>query len=279
VRFRKYALLLLVLAVCLLMLTVQTRGGGPGRLTDALSLLTTPFQIALVKVHRGATSIWLEYVDWKSARRDNSTLRVENEHLRLQSMQVQETRQENARLRALLALRERLPLRTLPGEVIGRESGGWTRSVTVNRGVGDGVATQTPVVVPDGLVGRVVRVRPGNSVVQLLNDPASTVGAIAQRTRTVGLVEGDPGGAVRFKFMARDGANIGPGDLIVTSGQGSIFPKGLPVGRVTAIEDKGSALFHFAVLAPVVDFARLEEVLLLTGQTGQDLAAAFATDG
>ena len=278
-RFRKYALLLLVLAVCLLMLTVQTRGGGPGRLTDALSLLITPFQIALVKVHRGATSIWAEYVDWKSARRENSTLRVENEHLRLQSMQVQETRQENSRLRALLALRERLPLHTMPGEVIGRESGGWTRSVTVNRGVGDGVAIQTQVVVPDGLVGRVVRVRPGNSVVQLLNDPASTVGAIAQRTRTGGLVEGDPGGAVRFKFMARDGANIAPGDLIVTSGQGSIFPKGLPVGRVTAIEDKGSALFHFAVLAPVVDFARLEEVLLLTGQTAQDLAAAFATDG
>jgi len=279
VRFRKYALLVLVLALCLLMLTVQTRGGRPGRLPDALSILTTPFQIALVKVHRAAVSVWSDYVDWKSARRDNAGLRADNERLRLQAMQVQETRQENERLRSLLALRERLPLRTLPGEVIGRESGGWTRSVTVNRGVGDGVATQTPVVVPDGLVGRVVRVRPGNSVVQLLNDPASTIGAIAQRTRTAGLVEGDPGGAVRFKFMARDGASIGPGDLIVTSGQGNIFPKGLPVGRVTAIEDKGSALFHFAVLSPVVDFARIEEVLLLTGQTTQDLAAAFATDG
>lgn len=278
-RFRKYALLLLVLAVCLLMLTVQTRGGGTGRVTDALSVLTTPFQVVVVKLHRGAVALWAEYIDWKSARRENAGLRFENERLRLQSLQVQETSQENARLRSLLALRERLPLSTLTGEVIGRESGGWVRSVTVNRGVGDGIATQTPVVVPDGLVGRVVRVRPGNSIVQLLNDPASTIGAIAQRTRTVGLVEGDPGGAVRFKFMARDGASIGPGDLIVTSGQGNIFPKGLPVGRVTAIEDKGSALFHFAVLAPAVDFARLEEVLLLTGQTTKDLAGAFAVDG
>ena len=278
-RFRKYALLILVLAVCLLMLTVQTRGGAGGRITDTLSVLTTPLQVIVAKVHRGAVSIWVDYIDWKSARRENAGLRFDNERLRLHALQVQETRQENDRLRRLLALRERLPLSTLPGEVIGRETGGWVRSVTVNRGVGDGVATQTPVVVPDGLVGRVVRVRPGNAVVQLLNDPASTVGAIAQRTRTAGLVEGDPGGAVRFKFMARDGANIGPGDLIVTSGQGNIFPKGLPVGRVTAIEDKGSALFHFAVLAPAVDFARLEEVLLLTGQTAKDLAAAFATDG
>jgi rod shape-determining protein MreC len=75
--------------------------------------------------------------------------------------------------------------------------------------------------------------------------------------------------------LARDGAGVAPGDLIVTSGLGTLFPKGIPVGRVTAIEDKGSALFHFAVVAPVVDFARVEEVLLLTGQTTQDLAGLF----
>ena len=79
--------------------------------------------------------------------------------------------------------------------------------------------------------------------------------------------------------MAREGAGILPGDLIVTSGQGHVFPKGLPVGRVVAIEDKGSALFHFAVLAPAADFARVEEVLLLTGQTPRDLAALFQKDG
>ena len=68
-------------------------------------------------------------------------------------------------------------------------------------------------------------------------------------------------------------------DLVVTSGLGTLFPKGLPVGRVVKIEDKGSALFHFAVLAPAVDFSRVEEVLLVTGQTSQDLAVLFPTDG
>ncbi len=79
--------------------------------------------------------------------------------------------------------------------------------------------------------------------------------------------------------MARDGAAVTAGDLIVTSGLGTLFPKGIPVGRVKAIEDKGSALFHFAVLAPMVDFARLEEVLLLTGQSAQDFAGFFTPDG
>jgi len=279
VRFRRYGLLVSVLLVSLLLLTVQTRGGGTGRVGELVGLVVTPVQNLLVRIHRGAVGLWAVYVDWKSVRAENVVLRAENERLRVQSLQSADTREENARLRQLLALRDRLPLSTLAGEVIGREGGGWVRTLTVNRGRGDGIGQQTPVIVPEGLVGRVVQVRARAAVVQLLNDPTSTVGAVVQRTRTAGLVEGDPGGTVRFKFMARDGAGVAPGDFVVTSGLGALFPKGLPVGRVIAIEDKGSALFHFAVLAPAVDFSRVEEVLLLTGQTTQDVAALFATGG
>ena len=278
-RVRRYGILLAVLLVSLLLLTVQTRGGGTGRAGDLVTIAVTPIQSLLVRIHRGALNLWANYVDWKSVRRDNAALREENEQLRVQSMQASETREENARLRRLLVLRDRLPLATVAGEVIGREAGGWVRSLTVNRGRGDGIAQQTPVIVPDGLVGRVVQVHRGAAVIQLLNDPASTVGAVVQRTRTAGLVEGDAGGTVRFKFMARDGASVAPGDLVVTSGLGTLFPKGLPVGRVVKIEDKGSALFHFAVLAPAVDFSRVEEVLLVTGQTTQDVAALFPLEG
>ncbi len=278
-RSRRFGLLVSVLLVSLLLLTVQVRGGGTGGAGDAVAVVLTPIQSLLAQIHRGAVGMWNTYADWKGVRRDNAALRAEAERLRVQALQREETERENTRLRRLLELRERLPLSTLAGEVVGRESGGWVRALTVNRGRGSGVAQQTPVIVPEGLVGRVVQVRPGASVVQLINDPASTVGAVVQRTRTPGLIEGDAGGVVRFKFMARDGAQVAPGDLIVTSGLGSLFPKGLPVGRVVAIEDKGSALFHFAVVAPAVDFARVEEVLLLTGQTTQDVAVLFGMDG
>jgi len=279
VKSRRYGLLVSVLLVSLLLLTVQTRGGGTGGTGDVVAALLTPVQGLLVKVNRAALGIWTTYTDWKGVRRENAALRAEAEDLRVQGLQRSETEQENSRLRRLLDLRDRLPLSVLAGEVVGRESGGWVRAITVNRGRGSGVVLQTPVIVPDGLLGRVVQVRPGASVVQLINDPASTVGAIVQRTRTPGLVEGDAGGVVRFKFMARDGAQVAPGDVIVTSGLGSLFPKGLPVGRVVTIEDKGSALFHFAVVAPAADFARAEEVLLLTSQTTQDLASMFRIDG
>ncbi len=278
-RFRRYGILLAVLLVSLLLLTVQTRGGGTGRAGELVAIAVTPVQSLLVRIHRGALGLWANYVDWKAVRQENAILRGENEQLRVMSLQAGETREENARLRRLLVLKNRLPLSTVAGEVIGREAGGWVRSLTVNRGRSDGIAQQTPVIVPDGLVGRVVQVHRGAAVIQLLNDPASTVGAVVLRTRTAGLVEGDAGGTVRFKFMARDGTSVATGDLVVTSGLGTLFPKGLPVGRVVKIEDKGSALFHFAVLAPAVDFSRVEEVLLVTGQTPQDLAALFPTDG
>ena len=278
-RVRRYGILLAVLLVSFLLLTVQTRGGGTGRAGELMAIVLTPVQSMLVRVHRGALGFWANYVDWKVVRREVVSLRGENEQLRVQALQAGETREENTRLRRLLVLRDRLPLATVAGEVIGREAGGWVRSLTVNRGRSDGIAQQTPVIMPDGLVGRVVQVHRGAAVIQLLNDPASTVGAVVQRTRTAGLVEGDAGGAVRFKFMARDGASVAPGDLVVTSGLGTLSPKGLPVGRVVKIEDKGSALFHFAVLAPAVDFSRVEEVLLVTGQTTQDVAALFRSDG
>ncbi len=232
---------------------MQTRGGGTGARPPTLVAIVPPRSRACSPASIAAPSAsGRPIVDWKAVRaRESSRSAARTSSSASRRSRSARRDEENTRLRRLLALRDRLPLATLSGEVIGREAGGWVRSLTVNRGRGDGIAQQTPVIVPDGLVGRVVQVRPGASVVQLLNDPASTVGAVVQRTRTAGLVEGEPGGAVRFKFMARDGAGVArgrPRGHLRAWARSS--RKGLPVGRVRAIEDKGSALFHFAVLAP-----------------------------
>ena len=274
-RYRRYALLVTVVLVSLVLLTLERRGresAGPG---DLIARVTTPFQTALAKIQRSAVSVWATYLDWKQFRSETRELREEIERLRIASLQVRETQEENLRLRRLLELRDRLPLSTLAGEVIAKEWSGWVRSLIVNRGRGDGIVRMTPVIVPEGLVGRVAEVRAGAAVIQLLNDPSSSVGAIVQRTRTAGVVEGEPGGTIRFKFLARSGDGPQVGDLIVTSGLGGLFPKGLPVGRVRAAEERGSALFHYAQLHPVADFARVEEVLLLKGPSSADLFPYF----
>ncbi len=277
-RIRRLGLLVLILAVCLLLLTLQTRGQASGA-ADLVARITTPVQKTLAAIHRGAFGLWSTYLDWKNVRADNRRLRDENQRLRVDALSVSETAEENQRLRRLLELKTRLPLNTLTGEIIAREWGGWVRSLTVNRGRADDVRRLTAVISPDGLVGRVVDVRPGAAVVQVLTDPTSTVGVHAVRTRTSGVVEGEPRGTIRFKYMARDGSALQVGDLVVTSGLGGLFPRGIPVGRVRAIDDRGSALFSFATLDPAVDFARIDQVLLVTGDRMDDVTAYFPTGG
>ena len=278
-KIRAFALLGTVAAVCLLLLTLQMRGHIAGA-SDALAVVTTPIQSVLTRVNRTAFGLWSTYRDWKNVRAQNRRLREETQTLRVNALRVTETTEENRRLRRLLALKESMPLATLSGEVIAREWGGWVRSLTVNRGRADRVTRLTAVIAPDGLIGRVVDVRPGASIVQVLIDPTSTVGAHAVRTRTQGIVEGEPRGTLRFKYMARDGGNLQIGDMVVTSGLGGLFPGGIPIGRVRSIDDRGAALFSYAQLSPAVDFARIDEVLLLTGSgAARDVAASFKGDG
>ncbi len=273
-KIRRFVLLVTVLVSGLALLTLQTRGYG-ARAADAVAVVTTPVQSAVAAVPRAALGAWSAYLDWKGVRAENRRLRQENQRLRVDALWVTDAVDENRRLRGLLALRNRLPVATVAGEVIARDWGGWVRSLTINRGRGDDVKRLTAVISPEGLVGRIVDVRPSASIVQVLTDPSSTVGARAVRTRTPGIVEGEPRGTLRFKYMARDGAGLAVDDVIVTSGLGGLFPRGIPVGRVRAIDDRGSALFHYAMLVPVVDFARLDEVLLVSGETMPDLTTAF----
>ncbi|MGH7305142.1 MAG: rod shape-determining protein MreC [Candidatus Rokuibacteriota bacterium] len=277
-KIRKVVLLVSLLAACLVLLTLQTRGYGSAA-RDVFAIVATPIQTGLAKASRATFGLWATYLDWKNVRAENRRLREEVQGLRVQSLRVVETDDENRRLRRLLGLQENLPLTTLSGEIIAREWGGWIRSLTVNRGRGDNVPRQTAVISPNGLIGRVVDVRVGASIVQVLTDPTSTVGAHVLRTRTPGIVEGDPRGTLRFKFMARDGASIQTGDVLVTAGQGGLFPRGIPIGTVRSIDNRGAALFHYADLTPAVDFARVHEVLLVTGDSQRDLTAYFQPGG
>jgi rod shape-determining protein MreC len=278
VKIRKFVLLGSLVAACLLLLTLQMRGYGSAA-RDVFAVVTAPIQTGLAKASRATFGLWATYLDWKNVRAENRRLREEVQELRVQGLRVTETSDENRRLRRLLALQEHLPLTTLSGEVIAREWGGWIRSLTVNRGRGDNVPRLTAVISPTGLIGRVVDVRPGVSIVQVLTDPTSTVGAHVLRTRTPGIVEGDPRGTLRFKFMARDGASIQSGDVLVTAGQGGLFPRGIPIGTVRTIDNRGAALFHYAEITPAVDFARVDEVLLVTGDAQHDLTAFFPAGG
>ena len=274
VRYRKYSVLTLVVVAAVALLTAQQTRPGEGLwIADGIATLTAPIQTAFARVHRGAAGLWAGYLDWKHLRAEVARLRAETAALRLRQLRQEALEVENARLRAMTTLRERLPERTLGAEVMARDWNGFTRGLTVDRGRADGVERLSAVVVTGGVVGRVAVVRRNSAVVQVLTDPASSIGGVVLRTRAQGLVEGVAGGRLRLKLAASEEV-LQAGDLVVTSGIGELFPKGLPLGRVLRVYAP-TGLFRTAELEPAVDLTSVEEVLLLPRGTGGDLAPAF----
>jgi rod shape-determining protein MreC len=118
-----------------------------------------------------------------------------------------------------------------------------------------------PVVVAEGVVGRVIKSASHESKVLLATDGSSAIAGLVQRTRARGICRGQ-GNQLSFDF-AMHWEEIEEGDLIVTSGTGGVFPKGLTVGTVSRVSAGGFGLFKSVEVTPAVDFYRLEEVLVL----------------
>ena len=121
------------------------------------------------------------------------------------------------------------------------------------------------VLTPDGVVGHIIEVAPTVAKVLLINDLNSSISAIIQRNRTQGIVVGSGEELCRTKFLSNK-ADIREGDIMVTSGLGGIYPKGLIVGRLKNIAKKPTGLFLDAELTPGADLDRLEEVLIVVDQ-------------
>jgi rod shape-determining protein MreC len=273
-RYRKYTRLLLVCLASFVLLSYQQSRPNGLWLAEGIAAVAAPIQAAFARVHRGAVGLWTTYLEWKALRLDAERLRTEVTALRLRQLRQDELESENVRLRALLALRERLPVQTIGAEVVAREWNGFTRALTINRGRSDGLDRLAPVIVTGGVVGRVMEVRGASALVQLVTDPASSIAGVVNRTRAQGLVEGVAGGRMRLKLPARE-EGVSPGDLVFTSGIGGIFPKGLPLGRVTRVH-AAAGLFRIADLEPAVDVATVEEVLILPRGVPMDLNGAFS---
>lgn len=190
-------------------------------------------------------------------------LDTENRRLRADLAELVELRQENQRLRRLLGFVEAAEKRTVAARVIAEDASSWFRTIDIDRGSADGVTEGLPVVNDAGLIGRVVRSTPHSARILLITDASSAVAVLVQDQRIRGVCRGQ-GGALALDFaLVQDEIQVGDG--VITSGLGGIFPKGLVVGFVRSVHREQFGLFQTVEVEPVVDFAHLEEVLVLLG--------------
>lgn len=197
----------------------------------------------------------------------NKLLREEVELLRAQNLTASEYASENQRLRNLLGYKQSaVQFDLVAASVIGRESASWSSVIVINRGTLDGVANNMAVVTEMGLVGHVMEADLNSSKVQLLIDPRSSVGTLIQRpeSRVAGIVEGDIKNPShpRMVNIPKD-SDVKVDDMIVTSGFGGVYPKGLVVGKIVDIHNEEGGLLVYGVIDTSVDFQKLEDVAVI----------------
>jgi rod shape-determining protein MreC len=260
----------LVASLCCLALAavlVASTATGRGRADKFGRLLLdvmAPLQRGGSYVARAVEGVWRDASALFRRRAELDWMQDRITTLEEQTVRLEELERENARLRDLLAFRERLAGEVLAAAVVGRDATGLARTLTIDRGERDGVVKGAAVLAPAGVVGQVFLASAHAARVLLITDHNSGVDAVVQRTRARGIVEGTVSEGCGLKFVKRT-EDLQKGDVVVTSGVDGIFPRGLPIGELTGVDKRGQGLFQYATVRPFVDFDSLEDVLVTRG--------------
>ncbi|MFW6368982.1 MAG: rod shape-determining protein MreC [Myxococcota bacterium] len=271
-RYRELLVVMVLMALPLLLFLAGNREQGQRNVVDrAVLTVFSPVQKAVFWVVDGVQDLWFGYVYLVGVREHNEELRRENLRLAGRVGEADELRLENERLRRILGFKDRVDGEPVAAPIIAigaRQA--FSRSWRLGRGTGDGISVGNAVVTPEG-VGE------GWADVMSIADPNSAVPALASRSRARATVQGTGRLDRALLDHAARTDDIVEGDLLVTAGTGGIYPKGLPIGRVAGLRRRPHGLFLQAEVVPVVDLARVEEVLVLTGnresaEVSEDLA-------
>ena len=266
-RHKVWVLLFVLVSVfCLIFFAARGRFNVPVS-SRAATLVLSPFEMAISWVSNQIRYVTSNVWEIATVHQQNKMLRNEVEQLRVQNVQANEYAAENSRLRALLGYKQSATqFDFVMARVIGREYDAWTSIITIDRGTEDGVEKNMPVVTPQGLVGNVVEAGPISAKVELILDSRSAVGTIVQRaeSRVVGITQGNQEDPMSPKMVnIPRNADVVAGDMIVTSGFGGLYPKGLVVGTVREVVNDKGGLLKYALIDTAVDFQKLETVAVI----------------
>lgn len=241
--------------------------GRPNFVTGTIRAVTAP-------VVNGASSVgeWTgRQFGWlfrgRALAEENRRLRAENGRLRQEAAALREADTSARRLRQQLGFQETLPPTRLAADVLSYRPSPSFATMVLSRGSRDGVRPRGVVVTSRGLVGQVFDVGPTTSAVLLLTDASAAVGGRVQReaSRAAGVCRGTGGEMLSLNYLDR-GADVKPGDTIVSSGLGGeqgVFPPGIPIGEVVGVENEASGATKRVEVRPFVTFHNLEEVYIL----------------
>jgi rod shape-determining protein MreC len=275
-RYRNLTILVGVLFLQVLGLAVQVKRSADAENTRLIRVwavdLITPFERGLVWAQNGGSSLWHNYFFLRGVRAENRQLKEQIEQMRLEQVRLSEDATQAHRLQSLLVFKEQYIAKTVPAQVIGSSGSDLSRSIYIDKGSNDGIAQDMAVITAGGIVGKVLRVYPSTSLVLMINDQSSGVGALLEKSRLQGVLRGTPNGELILERVMSD-ETVAAGETLLSSGGDQIFPKGLPVGTVSKVSP-GREMFLNIKVKPAADLSRLEEVLVVTEKQEREPAVA-----
>ena len=272
-RHRKGATLTVLVLISFVCLTVSNR-----------TVVIKPKEIGLSVAgffQKGVTGLFTWFGDTagsiaqlRAAREELAAARARLEEMDQATREVLELRRQNAALLEQLNFAQTLAPGRIAAEVIARDTDNLFSTITINKGSRHGVKKGMPVVAwqgdIEGLVGKVVLVGPGSSQVLPLYDPQCIVSARVDTTRDEGLVagQGRDRGTIVMNYVKKTAKDkIGYGDLVVSSGLGGVYPKGINIGRIRDITAPAYETSLVLQVQPIIDFDRLEYIVLIGPET------------
>lgn len=206
-----------------------------------------------------------------------SELKKRNEELTAQVAELSEAQETAERLEKLVGLKSTYSLESTAARIIGSTGDAWTDSVIIDKGSASGFEVGMPVCSSGGVIGRIIEVSANTSTVRLITDDQSGVSAMIQGSRAQGVLQGQADGTLRLEYVVSD-AEVATGDIVITSGIGGTFPKGLPLGTVASIDRAPNAVYYTIVVRAASSAESNEEVLVITSVSEDQIASDEEVD-
>ena len=257
---------ILLITVNIIFLTITIRRPASFGLGRVMIAFAAPFQDLASRAVKGVRETWWNYFSLVSVAEENQRLKELLGKAAEDSILQRELDLENNRLRDLLAFQRSLSNPAIAAQIIAKDPSAWFNTVIIDKGAADGLRKGLPAVTSRGIAGQVVEVSAHQSKLMLIIDRNSAVDALVQRTRSRGIVKGAARDECYLDYvMHEDDMRVGDG--VVSSGFDGVYPKGLLIGSVSAINFQGSDFFKEVRVTPSVDFDTLEEVLVILKPT------------
>ena len=264
----KFFIICFTVVLCLTVFSVVLSASGHAWfLKDAFNVISTPFRAAFNFCADGISGFADYFTEFDRISEENEALRQENEELKKNQNDLEVLKEENAWLKEFLDVKNHnTTFEFEDAVVVGKNASSAHTTLTLNKGSLHGIDKGMVVIAGQGLVGRVTEVGLNTCEVLCITDISSSVGAIVERSAMIGIIEGYYENECRFLYTTgfADISDIAEGDVILSSGSGSIYPYGLKIGTVTEIRLDDASRSVIATIKSAVDFENVSRVMIIT---------------